>query len=447
MNNGNVLSPFCVNKDDFNIDFIMNLDATYLRINGNYTLTKSDYDNLLVYSNVNMVDVYDISDFEIGNEIKVNVFKKIDFNSDRFKKLNITKLGYTKSSLTLNLPFNVFFVNDVLYSEEDDFDKLLKYIKDLEMLNINFDSIDVVDKVIDVIFKIENKIGKKIKFINCITGNRTIPDIEKLRFLEDDRIVKVWYEDGITDCSVDEFILMRRNIDNILESVNKKNLSPFEKVIYVYDIVKKFNYKKSNDNYSMEGRQLHKIFNTDSIVCSGYARIISCVLNELGIRAGIYKLVTNNCLHARCLVHIVDNKYNINSIYSMEPTWESMINNNSSYSMFLTPINKLKETFPYDKFRSDIDVLCGLKKINEIPLRDRISLYGFFNNKDLEQDYIDSVVKCSDKYVSLSDFCNALINVKFEQGITLNINDVVNYNNKLVSYLNGKMGTNINFFQ
>ena len=72
----------------------------------------------------------------------------------------------------------------------------------------------------------------------------------------------------------------------------------------------------------------------------------------------------------------------------MEPTWESMINNNSSYSMFLTPINKLKESFPRDRFRSDIDVLCGTKKINEINLKDKISLYQFFNNKDLNQEYI-----------------------------------------------------------
>ena len=130
----------------------------------------------------------------------------------------------------------------------------------------------------------------------------------------------------------------------------------------------------------------------------------------------------------------------------MEPTWESMINKNSSYSMFLTPINKLKLAFPKDRFREDIDVLCGLKNINQIPLRDKISLYQFFNNKDLDQNYIDRVISVSNKYVSLNDFCKALINVRFEQGVSLNINEVVSYNNKLVNYLNGKMGTNINFF-
>lgn len=438
MNKEIISSPFCVNKDNFNKEFIMNLgDIKYLKIVGNYTLTKQDYNNLVVYSNVDIVDVYDTEEFDTY-EIKVNISKNILFKSEKYKKLNIDKVnGYDKKNLTIDLPFN--------YNEEEDFNKLLEFINDIEILNINFKSIEQVDKSISTIFKIEKKINKKIKIINFITTNRTIKDIEKLKFLESNRTIKIWYEDGITDCTVDEFIIMRNNIDNILKNVKEKKLSNFETVIYVYDIVKSFNYTNGS-NYNMDGRQLHKIFNTGSIVCSGFSRIITEVLNELGIRASIYKLITNNSLHARSLVHIQDNKYNINGIYSMEPTWESMINNNSSYSMFLTPINKLKESFPRDRFRSDIDVLCGTKKINEINLKDKISLYQFFNNKDLNQEYIDNVLKNSNRYASLNDFCKALINVRIVQKSNININDVIEYNNKLVNYLNIKMGTNINFF-
>ncbi len=455
MNNcKSLVSPFCVDKDKFNFDFIMSLgDIDYLKIVGDYTLTKRDYDNLVVYSNVSVLDVYDIDNFDFGNEIRLNVEKKVCFNSKRYQRLNVDKVwGFKKSNLTISLPFNIYFSNDCLYSESDDFDKLLKYVNDIEILNLNFESLDVVDEAISIIFRIENRIGKKIKFINCITKNKTIYDIEKLRFLEDDRVIKIWYEDGITDCSIDEFMLMRKNIDLILSDVNSKCLSNFEKVIYVYDIVKKFNYNKANDDYSMDGRQLHKIFNTGNMVCSGFARIITEVLNELGIQSGIYKLVTkDNELHARSLVHIIDQKYDINGIYSMEPTWESAINTDYAYSLFLTPINKLKKAFPNEKFREDISVLCGMKKIDEISLRDRISLYQFFNNKDLEQDYIDSVISSSNKYANINNFAEALIRVRIEQGIfnektNYNISKVINYNNKLVEYFNSNMGTNINFF-
>jgi hypothetical protein len=310
-----------------------------------------------------------------------------------------------------------------------------------------------INNVIDLVYKLENKINKKISFINCITKNKTIKDIEKLKFLEEDRIIKIWYEDGITDCTVDEFIIMRKNIDSIINDIQSKKLSNFEKIIYLYDIVKKYNYKKSEDDYSMDGRQLHKIFNTKNIICSGYARIVSQVLNEIGIQAGIYKLITNNNeLHARNIVHIKDEKYNVNSIYSMEPTWESAIKEDYAYSLFLTPIDKLKEYFPNETFRQDIDVLCGNKNIDEIDLRDKISLYQFFDNKDLTQQEIDRLLKETTRKVTLQDFCKALINVKVEEGISeniinLNISKIINYNNELTNYLNNKIKTNINFFE
>ena len=125
---------------------------------------------------------------------------------------------------------------------------------------------------------------------------------------------------------------------------------------------------------------------------------------------------------------------------------------NFENSLFLTPIDKLKEYFPNETFRQDIDVLCGNKNIEEINLTDRISLYQFFNNKDLTQQEIDKLLKEATKKVTLKDFSNALVNVKIEEGISkniinLNIPKIINYNNELTNYLNNKIKTNINFFE
>ena len=449
------IAPLIVSKEQFNLEFMQNInDETNIIITGNYTLTKEDYNNLLLYTNIDQVEVNDVEDFEYQEDLKIIVHETIEFKTEQFKKIKINKVDkYTKTSLTIKLPFKIYFENDCLYSEEEEFNKLLKYIDNIEILNIEMENTNQINNVIDLVYKLENKINKKISFINCITKNKTIKDIEKLKFLEEDRIIKIWYEDGITDCTVDEFIIMRKNIDSIINDIQSKKLSNFEKIIYLYDIVKKYNYKKSEDDYSMDGRQLHKIFNTKNIICSGYARIVSQVLNEIGIQAGIYKLITNNNeLHARNIVHIKDEKYNINSIYSMEPTWESAIKEDYAYSLFLTPIDKLKEYFPNETFRQDIDVLCGNKNIEEINLTDRISLYQFFNNKDLTQQEIDKLLKEATKKVTLKDFSNALVNVKIEEGISkniinLNIPKIINYNNELTNYLNNKIKTNINFFE
>lgn len=449
------IAPLIVPKEQFNLEFIKNLnDETNIIITGNYTLTKEDYNNLLLYTNIDQVEVNDVEDFEYQEDLKIIVHETIEFKTEQFKKIKINKVDkYTKTSLTIKLPFKIYFENDCLYSEEEEFNKLLKYIDNIEILNIEMENTNQINNVIDLVYKLENKINKKISFINCITKNKTIKDIEKLKFLEEERIIKIWYEDGITDCTVDEFIIMRKNIDSIINDIQSKKLSNFEKIIYLYDIVKKYNYKKSEDDYSMDGRQLHKIFNTKNIICSGYARIVSQVLNEIGIQAGIYKLITNNNeLHARNIVHIKDEKYNVNSIYSMEPTWESAIKEEYAYSLFLTPIDKLKEYFPNETFRQDIDVLCGNKNIDEIDLRDKISLYQFFDNKDLTQQEIDRLLKETTRKVTLQDFCKALINVKVEEGISeniinLNISKIINYNNELTNYLNNKIKTNINFFE
>lgn len=446
----NKMTSLIVSKEMFNKELIRTLkDITSLKITGKYKLTKDDYDNLLIYTNIKEVEVDDIEEFT-QEEIKIRTNAKVKFESEKYKKLNINKAeGYKKTSLTINLPFEINFKNNCLYDEEEDFNKLLKYIKNIEILNINFVNA-TIDKVIETIYKIENKINKKITFINIITENKTIKEIEKLRFLEDDRIIKIWYEDGITDCCVDEFITMRKNIDKIVLDVKEKNLTNLEKVIYVYDIVKKYNYK-SSDN--MDGRQLHKIFTTNAIVCSGYARIISQVLEELGVNSGIYKLMTkDNELHARSFVHIIDEKYNVNALYSMEPTWESSINEEYAYSLFLTPITRLKQTFPNEKFREDISVLCKEKQLSEISLRDRISLYKFFKNKDLTQEEINKKLEHATKEVTLSTFCEALIRVKTAQGlekhkVELNVPKIINYNNNLVKYINSNIGTNISFFK
>ena len=446
--------PLVVDKDNFDKKFIEGIkEEKYLKITGSYKLTREDYNNLLLYTNIDTLEVYDIDDFEYQDDIDIRLGSKIDFISKQFNKLNLNKISARKKTqLSLTLPFKLFFQNDVLYNEEDDFNKLLKYLEKIEILNINLED-NNIDSIINLVYKIENKINKKIKFINIIMDNKTVKEIEKLKFLEDERIIKVWYEDGVTDCTIDEFIVMRKNIDEIINKIKQSNLTNFEKVLYVYDIVKKFSYNKSEDNYSMNGRLLHKIFTTDNIVCSGYSKLIKQILNELGIQAGIYKLITkDNELHTRNIVHIKDDFYNINCIYSMDSTWESSIRDDYAYSLFLTPIDKLKEYFPNERFRQDIDVLCGEKKLDEIKLLDKISLYQFMNNKDLLQEDIDNLIRFCNKKATLNNFSEALINVKVAQGVSkkliaLNVKNIISYNNQLTTYLNNKISTNINFFE
>ena len=167
MDNKNT-SPLIVPKNIFNKEFIENLEnQKYIKIEGNYKLTKEDYNNLLLYSNVQMVEVCDTENFEYQEDLKIITHSFVEFKTNQFKKIKINKTQkYNKTSLTLTLPFKMYFENDCLYSEEEEFNNLLNYIENIEILNINMEDTNQIDSIINLIYKIENKINKKIKKSN-----------------------------------------------------------------------------------------------------------------------------------------------------------------------------------------------------------------------------------------------------------------------------------------
>ena len=125
-----------------------------------------------------------------------NANKNVKFETEKFKKLEIKEnQGYRKNTLTLNLPFELILKDGYMYNEEDDFDKLLKYLNDIEILNINMKDV-IVDKIIEIIYTIEKQINKRIKVVNIVTENKTIKNVEKLRCLEDNRIITYSFKSG-----------------------------------------------------------------------------------------------------------------------------------------------------------------------------------------------------------------------------------------------------------
>ena len=115
-----------VSKEDFSQKTLKRLTTQKsLKITGDYKLTKEDYDNILLLTNVQNVEVEDIEDFEFNNEIEIKTNKNIEFKTESYKKLKINKTGnYNKTSLTLTID------NDT----EEDFNKLLKHINNLNLL-------------------------------------------------------------------------------------------------------------------------------------------------------------------------------------------------------------------------------------------------------------------------------------------------------------------------
>ena len=182
--------------------------------------------------------------------------------------------------------------------------------------------------------------------------------------------------------SIDEYLDYESLLYKIVEDA--QNLSPLEKFIYAYDIVKRFKLyntpKKDNKNVdSMDrnsrnkikhvSRDLYDILENNYMVCVGYAGFLRDLLTKLGIDSCGYgfdveisaykafKQIQNNNSdyndlsvfekrkmlvdqqsfiphnsyggHERVLVHLNDEKYGIDGLFFSDPTWDNDLINSS----------------------------------------------------------------------------------------------------------------------
>lgn len=113
-------------------------------------------------------------------------------------------------------------------------------------------------------------------------------------------------------------------ISRTVGEIESLHLSPLEKVMYVYDIVRDRIYKEeSSDEELSESRDLTRVLLGDKIVCEGYARLMCTLLSKLEISNMKYRLICNDVEgigHSRVVVYIDDEKYDIQGVYYLDPT-------------------------------------------------------------------------------------------------------------------------------
>jgi len=81
--------------------------------------------------------------------------------------------------------------------------------------------------------------------------------------------------------SLKEYLRLEQILYNLIEPA--KNLSPFEKYIFAYNLVK--NYKPYNENLEdkLQSRDLYKIIENEYMVCQGFATLLKDLLDKTGI--------------------------------------------------------------------------------------------------------------------------------------------------------------------
>lgn len=230
--------------------------------------------------------------------------------------------------------------------------------------------------------------------------------------------------------SVEQIANANSKLDNLVEKIKSKNLSPVEQLMYAYKEVTKRVYTKENrDKGESEflSRDIYGLLNSDKIVCVGYSELFKEIVSrlELGSDAQVFlNLVqTNDSNHARhenCIVYIKDEKYGLDGYYYFDPTWDAQVKNDkmiTKFSYFLLPLSEVRNIttiIENVKDLNDFDEIEYTKNnlpkfVEDISFGQHKAKLSYnmeqFLNSDYDLKYIMQKDKNARKYSSASELC------------------------------------------
>ena len=234
-------------------------------------------------------------------------------------------------------------------------------------------------------------------------------------------------------------------INAVVEEINSYDLSPLEKIMFVYDRVKYRLYEDDLDDIN-SSRDLDKVLNGDKIVCAGYSNLFTAVLTSLGINS--IPVIDLNIKHQRSLAYIKDAKYNIDVVYAFDPTWDKRkskddINYIDRYDYFLMPLVRsmnscyceISELLELDK-ETILKIIDGKDMDSALKVLDRLNILftlvdakyipddKYYVVEEIAKQYDQVIGKYYSSEISFEDFINLLYSVRVVESTSGMINNI-----------------------
>lgn len=150
-------------------------------------------------------------------------------------------------------------------------------------------------------------------------------------------------------------------VDMIIKYVKHFNLSEFERIMFVYDLLKERTYEESILSVlgidDSKDKVLSEVLFNEAIVCLGYTNIMTAVLRGLGIDVEIFNVMSKNSKdgHSVVVVNVEDKKYNCNGRKlafditidnkQVEEGWE---NNYGGFALCSKQLDYLDKIYDFD---------------------------------------------------------------------------------------------------
>lgn len=418
-----------------------------------YILKEEDY--LILKNSIKKIITNGVED-----KLKYNFDEIIDFNR---KKPLISYLNYE------NLQKDKLYIRGTIKEKELAY---LNYIGDNTTLDISQNV-----NIFDIVKKLES-CNKKNDIIYDLPSNKE--EFNKKLIQENINYQNLYIRIGFDTYSLKEYLEYEKMLYSFVEPAQK--LSPFEKYIYAYDIVKKFKKYKENKKDKMKSRRLYDILDNNYMVCVGYSKMLGDLLNKLEIEniehsidVGLkpYKALAQlkkkykdewnklsniekqNLIntqknyipettsgHSRRLIHLVDEKYNINGLYFSDPTWDNNLKENSYNHLLMTSEEVLTSSNKF-KFKNDSSELLYISNVEEfnnklnIILNRRNKSTNEKNNNKLEEEMCKIVNNLTQtiKIIDKNFYKKMQEKYEFLDKSYFKIDNIYNISNEITDYL------------
>lgn len=357
--------------------------------------------NLLYDMNTSIKEILSKSTKKIKKSILEDIEYVLNNTDDEDeKKLLMNKLNMFKDKLDSNV---------------------LEILSCYDKIEIIFESLEMLDKIDYLVDGINVPVILNIREFDNETVLKNLPRIDN--YLKNVKKLEVKYL--INQClydadahfednsySLDDVLMVINYINEVTDVIKNNNLSPFEQVMYVYDLVKDHNYVDSTDSY-LESRDLAKILKNDKRVCVGFATLFKSLLDNLNISNNIVFLdgVDNPMRgHVRNMVVVNDSKYDLNHILYFDATWDCKkekedVIDIDRYIFFARErlfflkkdYGKLKDNKKYDYFlRKDNDYSFLYKEVIGVLYESKkffklIDWKQYFSSLNISNEYLEKI--------------------------------------------------------
>ena len=302
----------------------------------------------------NEFEIYGETSYELNishiDGIDLSIITEKDKNIGSYLKMNKGFIDFLKEKL--NYP---------IFDNEGYDKQIKKYISEIlkgtspfrgiEYIYISFDELNDVREFLNNNPSLKNK---KIVLNNYMPLDINCANKLKNTFDDMDNIF-VLVQGNTEPVNIEDYISTINLIEDYTNKIKKYDLSPFEQIIYAYDLARSRFYvsEGKNEKYSVS-RDLTSVLTGDKIVCVGFAIIFYTILNNLGIKINEVSLYDKKTLneelvigHARNSIYIKDDKYDIDGIYVFDPTWDNKKDDTNnflnSFKFFAKTIDDFKK--------------------------------------------------------------------------------------------------------